>query len=58
MVFSGMAQRMEAFRMWNDDGYLREKFANVDVDIEEGKKENRSLGKIWLRTGISTNNEL
>ena len=46
VVFRGMARHMEAFRTWNDDGYLRDKFANVEVDIEEGKKENRSLGKI------------
>ena len=55
MVFRGMARHMEAFRTWNDDGYLREKFANVQVDIEEGKKENRSLGKMYFmalfRTG-------
>lgn len=45
VVFKQMAHHIPAFKLWNDE-YLKEKFGHIKVDIEEGKKENRSLG-MW-----------
>ncbi|XP_065060405.1 bifunctional peptidase and arginyl-hydroxylase JMJD5-like isoform X2 [Rhopilema esculentum] len=41
-VFKGAAKKMPAFKKW-DDEYLRTNFADLKFDVEEGKKENRSL---------------
>lgn len=43
LVFKGAAKHIPAYHLWTDD-YLSNEFGNVVVDIEEGKKENRSLG--------------
>ncbi|XP_070543367.1 bifunctional peptidase and (3S)-lysyl hydroxylase Jmjd7-like [Ptychodera flava] len=42
VLFRGAAKRMKAFQTWNDD-YLRDKYGEINVEVEEGKKENRSL---------------
>ncbi|XP_061166531.1 bifunctional peptidase and arginyl-hydroxylase JMJD5-like [Saccostrea echinata] len=34
-----------AYRLWTDK-YLREKFGNIEVEVELGKKENRSAGML------------
>ncbi|XP_057300540.1 bifunctional peptidase and arginyl-hydroxylase JMJD5-like [Hydractinia symbiolongicarpus] len=45
IVFKGAAKNMPAFKKWNDE-YLKEHFGELQVDVEEGKKENRSLS-MW-----------
>ena len=44
IVFKGAAKKLPAFSKWSDD-YLKKEFGHVTVDVEEGKKENRSLAQ-------------
>ncbi|XP_071964354.1 bifunctional peptidase and (3S)-lysyl hydroxylase Jmjd7-like [Antedon mediterranea] len=48
LLMRGAASSMPAFRLWNDD-FLKEKYGHLTVEVEEGKKENRSLG-LWEMT--------
>lgn len=41
VLFKGAAVRIPAYSLWTD-GYLNSKYGNLTVDVEEGKKENRS----------------
>jgi len=45
VVFKNAAKQMAAYKLWTDE-YLMERFGDVVVDVEEGKKENRSLA-MW-----------
>lgn len=42
VVFKGAAKNIPAFHQWTDD-YMKEKFGDLKCDVEEGKKENRSM---------------
>ncbi|XP_077988721.1 bifunctional peptidase and (3S)-lysyl hydroxylase Jmjd7-like [Glandiceps talaboti] len=42
VLFRGAAKNMRAFHLWNDE-YLRDRYGKLEVEVEEGKKENRSL---------------
>ncbi|CAH1797094.1 unnamed protein product [Owenia fusiformis] len=41
LIFKGAAKLMPAFKLWTDD-YLSSQFGDWDVEVEMGKKENRS----------------
>ncbi|EDV26371.1 uncharacterized protein TRIADDRAFT_54286 [Trichoplax adhaerens] len=43
VILRNAAKAIPAFSLWTDE-YLSEKFGNVQVLVEEGKKENRSKG--------------
>ena len=43
MVISGGAEGWPARRLWNDP-YLSAEYGSTVVDVEFGKKENRTLG--------------
>ncbi|XP_038078383.1 bifunctional peptidase and arginyl-hydroxylase JMJD5-like [Patiria miniata] len=45
LLMKGAARNMKTFRLWNDE-YLRTQFGDLEVEVEEGKKENRSRG-LW-----------
>ncbi|CAH3028941.1 unnamed protein product [Porites evermanni] len=42
------AKSMPAYSKWTD-GYLSERFGEVGIDVEEGKKENRSLATFHFK---------
>ncbi|XP_033108665.1 bifunctional peptidase and arginyl-hydroxylase JMJD5-like [Anneissia japonica] len=48
LLMRGAASFMPAFQLWNDE-FLKEKYGHLTVEVEEGKKENRSLG-LWEMT--------
>lgn len=41
VLFKGAATKIPAYKLWTDD-YLSLKYGDLVVDVEEGKKENRS----------------
>ncbi|XP_033634064.1 bifunctional peptidase and arginyl-hydroxylase JMJD5-like [Asterias rubens] len=45
LLMKGAAKNMAAFKLWKDD-YLRSQHGELEVEVEEGKKENRSRG-LW-----------
>ena len=47
MVISGGAVGWPAWRLW-DDAYLSAEYGSTEVDVEYGKKENRSLATARL----------
>lgn len=48
LLLKGAAKKMHAYSRWTDD-YLREKFGDEGIDVEEGKKENRSLATFHFK---------
>lgn len=48
VLFKGAAKKMPAFSKWTDE-YLSEKFGQEGIDVEEGKKENRSLATFHFK---------
>ncbi|KAM7449657.1 hypothetical protein ABFA07_002570 [Porites harrisoni] len=48
LLLRGAAKSMPAYSKWTD-GYLSERFGEVGIDVEEGKKENRSLATFHFK---------
>ncbi|XP_013411943.1 jmjC domain-containing protein 5 [Lingula anatina] len=51
LLFKGKAKGIPAFNLWTDE-YLRNKYGDIKIDIEKGKKETRQGG--MLRVPMST----
>nr|XP_054756261.1 bifunctional peptidase and arginyl-hydroxylase JMJD5-like isoform X1 [Lytechinus pictus] len=45
VIFKGAAQNMDSYKLWTDK-YLSEHYGHLNVEVEEGKKENRSK-ELW-----------
>ncbi|KAK3729606.1 hypothetical protein QZH41_016172 [Actinostola sp. cb2023] len=43
LIFRGAAKKTPPYARWTDE-YLSKKFGGIKMEVEEGKKENRSLG--------------
>ncbi|EDO37253.1 predicted protein [Nematostella vectensis] len=43
LLFKGAAKALPAYKLWTDE-YLSSKFGDLRMEVEEGKKENRSWG--------------
>ncbi|XP_030832561.1 bifunctional peptidase and arginyl-hydroxylase JMJD5 [Strongylocentrotus purpuratus] len=41
VIFKGAAQNMDSYKLWTDE-YLSKSYGHLKVEVEEGKKENRS----------------
>ncbi|CAK8680367.1 unnamed protein product [Clavelina lepadiformis] len=44
VLFKGAAKSFPSFKTWQGDSHLREKYGEWFIEVEEGKKENRSWG--------------
>lgn len=48
LLFKGAAKKMQAYSQWTDD-YLSGEFGEEGIDVEEGKKENRSMATFHFK---------
>lgn len=48
VLFKGAAKKMPAYSKWTDE-YLSETFGQEGIEVEEGKKENRSLATFHFK---------